>query len=197
MTEPEISFTESLPKRNPRRIALLVGACLAVVVGAAVTMGASPSAAPAAPGASAQPGATTNPARPNGGAWKGGGLGEGRDGILGRGFGAITITAINGSNLTLKTEDGWTRTIAVTSTTTVTKAGQTITAGQLAVGDSVRFKQTRGTDGSFRVTAVAVVLPKVAGTVTAVTADAITVTTRDGTAQAIAIRPGPLCIQGR
>jgi hypothetical protein len=186
MTEPEISFTERLPRRNPRRIALLVGACLAIVVGAAVTMGASPSASPAAPGASAQPGASGAPARPNGGAWKGAGHGEGRDGIGGRGFGAITITAINGSSLTLKTEDGWTRTIAVTSATTITKAGQTITAGQLAVGDSVRFKQTRGTDGSFTVTAIAVVLPKVAGTVTAVTADAITVTTRDGTARTIA-----------
>ena len=52
-----------------------------------------------------------------------GGPGFGRGGF---GFGGITITAIDGSNLSLKTEDGWTRTIAVTSDTAVTRAGKTI-----------------------------------------------------------------------
>ena len=46
-----------------------------------------------------------------------GGPGFGRGGF---GFGGITITAISGSNLSLKTEDGWTRTIAVESDTTIT-----------------------------------------------------------------------------
>jgi hypothetical protein len=189
MTEPETRFTAHLHRRNARGIALLAGLTLAIVVGAAVTMGASPSAAPLTPGASAAPGASGNPDGPAGRPWKGNG--HGIFGGLGRfggdhlGFGAITITGISGSNLTLKTVDGWTRTIAVTSATTMTKGGQAINAGQLSVGDSIRFQQTRGTDGSFTITAIEVVQPSVAGTVTGVTADTITLTARDGTKQAV------------
>jgi hypothetical protein len=191
MTEPETRFTEHLPRRNVRGIALLVGLTLAIVAVAAVTMGASPSAAPLTPGASAAPGASGNPDGTPGRPWKGDGhgnfdgLGLGRFGGDHLGFGGITITGISGSNLTLKTVDGWTRTIAVTSATTITKGGQTINAGQLSVGDSIRFRQTRGTDGSFTITAIEVIQPSVAGTVTGVTADTITLTARDGTTQAV------------
>lgn len=186
MTEPEVRFTEHLSRPNPRRIAVLLGACLAVVVGAAVTMGASPSASPAAPGATTKPQAIGEPGR-LGGPWSGdfGGLLDGRGHFGGPGFGTVTISAVNGSNITLKTDDGWTRTIAVTSAMTITKGGATIAAGNLAVGDQVRFNQTRGSDGSFTVTAIQVVLPSVAGAVTAVTANAMTVTQRDGTTRTI------------
>ena len=185
MTEPEIRFTERLPRRTVVRAAVLVGACLAIVVGAAVTMGASPSASPAAPGATTQPKASGDPAKPDRGPWKGFGRGD----FDGHGrFGAITITSISGSNLTLKTEDGWTRTIAITSATTITKEGATIGAGDLSVGDEIRFRQNRAGDGTFTIAAIDVVLPKVAGTVTAVTADSITVTGRDGTSRTITTR---------
>lgn len=182
MTEPEIRFTERLPRRNLVRAAFLVGACLAVVVGAAVTMGASPSASPATPGATAQPQASGDPAKPDRGPWKGSGRGD--FGGHGR-FGAITITSISGSNLTLATEDEWTRTIAITSATTITKDGATIGAGSLSVGDEIRLRQSRATDGTYSITAIDVVLPKVAGTVTAVSADSITVTGRDGASRTI------------
>ena len=188
MTEPEVRFRERLSRPNPRRLAVLLGACLAIVVGAAVTMGASPSTSPAAPGASTAPGATAapdasgNPGRHEGGK---GGIFDGRGRFGGRGIGAISISAISGSNVTLKTEDGWTRTIAVTSATTITKGGQTIAAGQLAVGDNVRLNQTKNADGSFTVIAIDVVLPRVAGKVTAVTADTITITVKDGTTRTI------------
>lgn len=189
MTEPETRFTEHLPRRNVRGIALLVGLTLAIVVVAAVTMGASPSAAPLTPGASAAPGASGNPDGTAGRPWKGNGHGNfdglGRFGGDRLGFRAITITGISGSSLTLKTVDGWTRTIAVTSATTITKGGQAMNAGQLSVGDSIRFRQTRGTDGSFTITAIDVIQPSVAGTVTVVTADTITLTARDGTTQAV------------
>jgi len=182
MTEPDIRFIERLPRRTVVRAAVLVGACLAIVVGAAVTMGASPSASPAAPGATTQPKASGDPAKPDRGPWKGFGRGD----FDGHGrFGAITITSISGSNLTLKTEDGWTRTIAITSATTITKEGATIGAGDLSVGDEIRFRQNRAGDGTFTIAAIDVVLPKVAGTVTAVTADSITVTGRDGTSRTI------------
>jgi hypothetical protein len=185
MTEPEIQFTERITRQNPRRVALLVGACLAVVVAAAVTMGASPSASPAAPGASATPGASGDPGKLDGGTSNGDGDFHGRGRHGGVGIHAISITGIDGSNLDLATEDGWTRTIAVTSATTITKAGQTIAVGDLAVGDNIRFSQTKGTDGSYTVTAIEVVLPSTAGTVTAKTATTITITRRDGTTQTI------------
>ena len=37
------------------------------------------------------------------------------------GFRGVTITSINGSDISLKTDDGWTRTIKVGPTTTITQ----------------------------------------------------------------------------
>ena len=109
-------------------------------------------------------------------------LGGFKAGDFGRlGFRAITISAINGSSLSLKTEDGWTRTITVTSSTTITKGGATIAVGDLAVGDEIRFAQETATDGSYSITAIRVVLPAIGGEVTAVTSDTITVKGKDGT----------------
>ena len=182
MTEPEIRFSDRLPRRNLRRAVILVGAILAIVVGAAVAMGASPSASPAGPGATTQPQASGDPGSPDNGPWKGFGRGD----LGGRGrFGPITITSINGSNVGLETEDGWTRTIAITSATTITKDGETIAASELAVGDEIRLRQSRASDGTFTITAIDVVQPRVGGTVTAVTADSITVTGRDGASHTV------------
>jgi hypothetical protein len=103
----------------------------------------------------------------------------------GRGFGQISVTAISGSNISLATADGWTRTIAVTSATTITKGGAAATLGDVKVGDTIRFAQTRNTDGTYTITAIEIVQPQVAGTVTAVGADTITITLRDGTSQTI------------
>ena len=88
-----------------------------------------------------------------------------RDFKLG-GFRDITISAIDGSNLSLKTDDGWTRTIAVGSSTTISKGGQTIAVGDLKVGDQIVFGESKATDGSYTITAIKVVLPVVGGQVT-------------------------------
>ena len=101
------------------------------------------------------------------------------------GFRDITITAINGSDLSLRTDDGWTRTITVTSTTTITKGGATITVGDLAVGDQIAFAQDRADDGTYTVTAIKVVLPTTVGEVTAIDGDTITVTQPGGTTATI------------
>src|SRR5206468_1026908 len=89
-------------------------------------------------------------------------------------FGGITITAINGNNISLKTADGWTRTITVDSGTTFSKSGATIALGDLKVGDEVGFRQTRETDGTFTIDSIAVILPHAGGEVTAVTGSTIT-----------------------
>jgi hypothetical protein len=93
----------------------------------------------------------------------------------------ITISAISGSDVTVTTQDGWTRTINVGATTTITRAGQTIGIADLKVGDEVRFQQQRNADGTFTVSAIEVVLPRVTGQVSATTSDTITVQRADGT----------------
>lgn len=171
------------------RVGIVTGTAALVLVGAVAAMGASP----------APSGSTTAPTTPSAsGDPNMGGFGPGRMGAgpmgdfgdfggFGRGFGAVTITSIDGSNLSLKTEDGWTRTIAVTSDTTITKAGATIAVGDLAVGDEIRFAQTQAADGTFTITEIVVVMPSLGGEVTAKTADTITVTRRDGTTATIRV----------
>jgi hypothetical protein len=97
----------------------------------------------------------------------------------------ITISAISGSDVTVTATDGWTRTINVSATTTITRAGQTIGIGDLKVGDAIRFQQQRNADGTFTITAVEVVLARVTGQVSATTSDTITVQRQDGTTMTI------------
>jgi hypothetical protein len=168
--------------RSPAiRAGMVAGAALLVVVGAVAAMGASPAPSTgAAPAASAAPGATTPSGKPSWGGLKGAfGLRGGELGI--GGFRDITISAISGSDLSLKTADGWTRTISVTDSTTITKGGATIAVGDLAVGDQVRFGQQKATDGSYSITAIVVVLPTIAGQVSAIDGSTITVTQPGGT----------------
>ena len=95
-------------------------------------------------------------------------------------LGQITITKIDGTKLSLETDDGWTRTIDATGAT-ITRDGTTITVGDLAVGDEIVMRQKREADGSYTITAIRVILPKVAGTVTSVASSSLTLATRDGT----------------
>lgn len=198
-TEP-VSAPPAFPRRlahpDRRRIAAIVVAVLAIVASAAVAMGASPGASPStdpsvAPDTTAAPQASAAPKGPDAWPFKGGapfdgmfrmGRGPGGDdfpGIVRRG--GVEITAIDGSELSLETVDGWTRTITVTSDTAITKGGDTIQVDDLAVGDQIRFRQERNDDGTFTITQIAVVEPHVAGTVTGKGDATITVEQRDGT----------------
>jgi hypothetical protein len=118
--------------------------------------------------------------------------GGGPGGMGGPGFGdrmggGVTITAISGSSISLKTDDGWTRTIAVDSGTTYSKAGATIALGDLKVGDTIGFRQTRESDGSYTIDSITVLLPTAGGQVTAISGSTITVTQRDGTTATIKV----------
>jgi hypothetical protein len=190
-TEPnEVEFHEKVQtpigRTRAARVGIVAGAAFLFVVGAVAAMGASPApstgADPAVPGSSTAPDTT----KPDGERHGFGGFGRGDFGGFGRfGFRDITITAINGSDLSLKTEDGWTRTITVSSTTTITKGGATVTVDDLAVGDQIAFGQDRATDGTYTVTAIKVVLPTVVGEVTAIDGNTITVTQPGGTTATI------------
>jgi hypothetical protein len=205
--DPEgVAFHEQVRATNGRSMAaragIVAGSAILVAVGIVAAMGASPApspasdpttsgtgAGPSAPAASASPG-TTKPDRVRPG---GIGMPFMRDGIgaIG-GFGRndITITAVDGSTVALKTDDGWTRTISVTSTTKITKGGATIAVGDLAVGDHIRFGQDRATDGTYTVTAIVVVLPTVAGQITAIDGNTLTVTQLGGTTAKIHVDAG-------
>jgi hypothetical protein len=147
------------------------GAALVFVLGAAITMAASP-----APSSSPAPDSTAAP-----GGFGPRGLGKGlidglgefagrRGGLAG---GRISITAIDGSSVSLETIDGWTRTISVGDSTSITRDGETIALSDLSVGDTVRIRQTVE-DDTWTVTAIEVVVPSVVGQVTAADGDSLT-----------------------
>ena len=179
------------PARVPRsarwRVVSLTGATLVLIGGAVITMGASPE-----PSTGPSPDTQTQPdgSGDNGRLFRGPllrglpGLQDGFAGFAGphAGFGAgnITITAINGSSISLETVDGWTRTVTVTDQTQLSKEGEEIALADLEVGDRVRFRQTVHDSGTWTVTAIAVVTPSVFGQVTAVDGDSITLSQRDG-----------------
>jgi outer membrane lipoprotein SlyB len=196
MTEPEqVEFHERIERPIlPGRLArggIVLGAALLFAVGVVAVMGASPSPSSSTTGASPAPAASgapdTNAVPKDGdqgprGFGHFGGPGFDRGGF---GFGKVTITAISGSNLSLKTDDGWTRTITVTADTTITRAGKTIALADLKVGDQIAFRQDRQTDGTYTITAINVILPSIGGTVTKIDGSTITVERRDGTSGTI------------
>lgn len=171
----------------------LLGAVPVVVAFAAspdpsASEGASPAAteapaattAPAAPAAPVTPNATKAPST----------QGDGKAGKGERGFGgvrSITITAINGSSLSLKTDDGWTRTITVTADTKITKAGQAMSLSDLSVGDQIRFAQTKNADGTYTVTAIAIPVAQTGGEVTAISGNTLTIKRRNGETQTVTL----------
>jgi Domain of unknown function (DUF5666) len=176
-------------------VALVValGLALAVVI-VVMAQRPSPSETPLAlvAGASPSAGASAKPDADNG---QGGkpdkasklDKGNGNKGNSAPGRGPITIRSIAGSALSLGTEDGWTRTITVTSSTVITKGGQTATVDALKVGDEIRFSQTRNSDGTYAITAIVVPTPVAGGEVTAVDATTITVTGKGGATRVITV----------
>ncbi len=102
----------------------------------------------------------------------------------------MTVTAINGSSLSLKTADGWTRTISVTGSTKITRAGTSVGLSTIKVGDTIALRESKAKDGSFTIDAITVVLPRVFGQVTATTASTITVKQFDGSSLTIHVGSG-------
>src|SRR5262245_38074601 len=64
--------------------------------------------------------------------------------------GGVTITAIDGNQLTLTSADGWTRTVDASSAS-VTNGTSTITVADLKVGDQVTLDESQNFDGSVTV----------------------------------------------
>jgi hypothetical protein len=195
-TADAVTYASRVSGPGKLRAGVVAGAAVALAVGAVATsLAASPApTTTTAPGATSQ--AVGGPGGPAGAMMA---PGLALDPVLGgiddtfdhardeMGFGGITIASISGSDVTLKTDDGWTRTIAVTDSVKLTKGGQTIALSDLAVGDDVRIQQTRNADGTYTVTGLAVVVPSVRGTVSDVSSSGFKVTNRDGSVWTITV----------
>ncbi|MBA2254409.1 MAG: hypothetical protein H0W07_04770 [Chloroflexi bacterium] len=186
-------------------LTLMAGAAITLAASPAAdpSAGTVPAAVETSPGATAQPtassepGASTAPGDKGGKGIRGWGRGGpgGLGGLGGPGFGfagpgaagihsihvgGITVTAIDGSSLSLATENGWTRTITVADGTSITKAGKTLTLEDITVGDTIGLHEQRSDDGTWTIESVVVIQPIVGGTVTVVEGSSITIEQRDG-----------------
>ena len=161
------------------RVGLVIAACLLLAIPVVMAMAANaPSSDPLAVTAGASSAPSPN-AEPDKGP-KGGGPGDkGGPGGPGGPGGHITVRAKSGNQLSLATQDGWSRTITATDATVITKAGQTIKIDDVKVGDEVHFRQTKNDDGSYTIVAIDVVVPHVGGEVTKIDGNDITVKQHD------------------
>ena len=98
----------------------------------------------------------------------------------------VTVTAVNGTTVSLVTKDGWTKDVDATNVV-ITLDGATLTAADLAVGDTVQVDQTRNANDTYTITGLEVVLPQVFGVVATVGTDSFTLTQMDGTTTTVHI----------
>jgi hypothetical protein len=98
----------------------------------------------------------------------------------------VEVTAVDGTNVTLQTDDGWTRTVDTTNVA-ITLDADTLAASDLAVGDRVQVIQVRNANDTYTITGLALVLPEAMGTVSEVTDTGFTVTEPDGTQTVVVV----------
>ena len=99
----------------------------------------------------------------------------------------LTVVSVQGSTVSLTDAGGVARTVTVAADVKVERAGQSIKLTDIQAGDKVRLHMEKQSDGTEKLTAVTVVLPKVDGVVASGTSSALSVTGRDGTATSVAL----------
>jgi hypothetical protein len=100
--------------------------------------------------------------------------------------GPMTITAIKGTQLTVRTVGGQTRSIDV-SRVTITRGGQKIAVSDLKIGDQIVARQSRQSDGSYKITAITVQLRTVSGTIESVGPSSVTISGSNRSKQTITL----------
>jgi hypothetical protein len=96
------------------------------------------------------------------------------------------VTAVNGNSFTVTGFDARTYTVAADSNTVVHRAGQTAALSDIAVGSLISAEGTLSTDGlTLNALAITIQLPNVAGKVTAVSGNTVTVQSPDGTTSTV------------
>jgi hypothetical protein len=92
------------------------------------------------------------------------------------------VTAVNGDSLTVTGFDARTYTVAADGNTIVHRAGQVAALSDIAVGSLISAEGTLSSDGlTLNALAITIQLPNVAGKVTAVSGNTVTVQSPDGT----------------
>lgn len=124
---------------------------------------------------------STNTGGGNGG--PGGGSGGGPH--MGPGRGALTVSGVSGQTITAKRPDGTSVTITVSSSTTYTRAGKTISLSAISAGETIQVMGQRKSDGSITATHVDIVLPHADGQVTSISGSTITIKDHQGGSQVI------------
>jgi Domain of unknown function (DUF5666) len=109
---------------------------------------------------------------------------------------SLTITTISGQTITATRADGTKVTIHTTTSTSYSRAGQTVSASALASGQHIRVRGERNSDGTITATRIGIVLPGYIGVVTVIKSDTITVKGRDGT-HTIDVGSSTRYVQGR
>jgi len=109
---------------------------------------------------------------PHGAANGGPGFGPGR--------GGLTVSSVSGQTIIAKRPDGASVTVKVSSSTTYTRAGKTVSISAVTSGEAIDVRGTRNSDGSVSATRVDIVLPHVGGRVTAISGSTITITDHEG-----------------
>jgi hypothetical protein len=165
----------------PRGVVSPGGAPNGLLAAAAI---ADPSAAAASPGASGAVEKDADAGWKAGAGLQGAGLGRGGPVRGGPGRGPITITAINGAQLSLRTDNGWSRTIDA-SDATIRRGETEIALADLRVDDQIAFREVRTSDGTSAITVIGVLDPSVTGQITGITDSSVTVRLLDGTPRTI------------
>ena len=114
-----------------KRRFLAVGFILLVTVGP-ILVGCSSTSAPPPTAAAVSPAA-------------GNGSGQGKGAGQQGGLADLVVTAVQGSSITAKTTTGQIKTITVTSTTTITRAGQSVKVDAIKAGDHLKVTGKPGT----------------------------------------------------
>ena len=98
----------------------------------------------------------------------------------------VTVSSVNGSTVSLATDDGWTRDLD-TANVAITLDTDTLSAVDLAAGDQVLVVQVRNANDTYTVTGLQLILPEVTGTVSDVTAEGFSVAGMDGTTTTVRV----------
>lgn len=100
----------------------------------------------------------------------------------------LTISGVSGTTITAKDENGSTVTIHTSASTVIQRAGATVTLSALTAGVQIDVRGARNSDGSITASAIDIVLPVYAGSVTKISGNAITIQSpRDNTTQTIVV----------
>lgn len=96
-----------------------------------------------------------------------------------RGFG-LTVTGVSGSTITATTRGGTPVTIQTTSSTSYSRADQTVSASAITKGERIGVRGMRKSDNTITASRITILLPLAAGKITAIGSGSITVTGRGG-----------------